>query len=171
MKKVMYRTSLYLSIGVFVFILMKGIGFIFWINGGLLDKWVAIIGLVTALYLFLNSKRGIPKIVQKVMIGSILFHAVWLWWSVGYQQYEYAYAGENQMLSTPYVIHQATNWGFSLESRDITNTYILYESVTPFLFMRVSIKEGEPGLVNHINLSNWKGTKIDDYELKYLLDK
>ncbi|MED4072160.1 hypothetical protein [Priestia endophytica] len=171
MKKGMYRLSLCLTLGVFIFLLMKGIGFIFWINGGLLDKWIAIIGLVTALYLFLNPKKGTLKIVQKLMIGSILFHAVWLWWSVEYQQYEYAYAGKNQMLSTPYVIHQATNWGFSLESRDITNTYILYKSVTPFLFMRVSIKASEPRLVNRINLSNWKGTKIDDYELKRLLDK
>ncbi|MFP3727682.1 hypothetical protein U8V72_21085 [Priestia filamentosa] len=173
MKKTMYRISLYLTIGVFVFILLKGIGFIFWVHGGLLDKWVALIGLLTALYLFRNPRQGDPKIIRKIMILACLFHVVWLWWSAGSQQYNYVYAKKSQTLPTPYVIHKATNWGFSLETSDITDTYVFYKSMTPFLFRRVSIQEGEPGLVSHIRLANRKGIQIDDrdsYELKRLLD-
>lgn len=175
MKKVIYQSSLFLTLGVFIFLLMKGIGFIFWINGGLLDKWVAIIGLLavpTFFYLFLKDRKSKGKTIRRVMIWSILFHTVWLWWSTQKQPYDYAYTKKNQFLSTPYVIHETNSWEYSfVPTEQLTSTYILYKSVNPILFRRVSTHKVEPGLVREINLANRKGTKIDDYQYKLLLGK
>ncbi|MFP7173892.1 hypothetical protein [Priestia filamentosa] len=175
MKKGMYRLSLCLTLGVFIFLLMKGIGFIFWINGGLLDKWVAIIGLLampTFFYLFLKDRQTKGKIIRKVLIGAILFHTLWLWWSIQKQPYDYTYAEKNQIFSTPYVIHETNSWEYSfVPTEQLTSTYIMYKSVNSVLFRRVSTHKEEPGLVREINLANRKGTKIDDYQYKLLLGK
>lgn len=174
-KKVMYRSSLCLTIGVFVFVLMKGIGFIFWINGGLLDKWIAIIGLIampTFFYLFLKDRQTKVKTIKRVLIGAILFHTLWLWWSIQKQPYDYAYAKKNQFSSTPYVIHETNSWEYSfVPTEQLTSTYVLYKSVNPILFRRVSTHKKEPGLVREINLANRKGTKMDNYQYKLLLRK
>jgi hypothetical protein len=175
MKKGMYRLSLCLTLGVFIFLLMKGIGFIFWINGGLLDKWVAIIGLLAMLtffYLFLKDRQTKGKIIRKVLIGAILFHTLWLWWSIQKQPYDYAYAEKSQFLSTPYVIHETNSWEYSfVPTEQLTSTYVMYKSVNSVLFRRVRTHREEPGLVREINFANRKGTKIDDYQYKLLLGK
>lgn len=168
MKKNIYSLSLFLTLIVFVFVFMKLLGFIFWINGGLLDKWIALIGLFaipTSVYFFLKKWKVRTWKTLIFNIPIVVIHLVWLWSSVKHQPYYYAYLESNHVLSSPYVIKENPNKRTRVGYSNVTlKEYILYKSVNSILFVKESVREEPEGrLTQSIGLGRGHAVEKDGH--------
>ncbi|PEZ01825.1 hypothetical protein CN326_20720 [Bacillus sp. AFS018417] len=169
MKKNIYGLSLFLTLIVLVFVFMKLLGFIFWINGGLLDKWMALIGLFaipTSIYFFLKKWKVRTSKILILNILIVIIHIVWLWLSVKQQPYYYAYLESNQVLSSPYVIEESRNTGPRIHySSNVTwKGYTLYKSVNSILFVKESVRKSQYGrLTQSIRLGRGHAVEKDGH--------
>lgn len=69
MKNKTYYLSIIFTSLVCLFLFTKALGFIFWINGAPIDKWVALVGLFTipifTYYSFTGPFKNVQKIITK----------------------------------------------------------------------------------------------------------
>lgn len=149
MKKSIYTLSKFLTIVVLMFIFMKFIGFVLWVNNAPLDKWIALIGLFavpTFVYIFLRSKEVKTRKVISIAVLMVIIQAGWLWSSFA-QQESYAFVNSNNINSTPYLVHE--NQG----EFEVPSEYTLFAAINPYLFVKDSVHEETRGLVKSIQLN------------------
>ncbi|MGG3798531.1 hypothetical protein [Metabacillus fastidiosus] len=161
MKKIIYPLSILLTIVVFIFIFIRLSRGVLWINNAPADGWVALIGLFaipTFIYHFLKSLQvRLSKIKTSIKIAAII-HAGWLLWTIGYQLESYAYIKSNDVISSPYLIHENK---YRKDPNTPASKYTLYKSVNPIVFVRESvITEAERGFVNSIRRDGGNATVI-----------
>ncbi|MGG3573966.1 hypothetical protein ABES25_15545 [Bacillus gobiensis] len=161
MKKAIYSLSIFLTSVVTMFVVMKLLGFVLWVNNALLDKWMSLIGLFAVpafVYVLLRNKEVKQSKVIKVTIFIVMIHAGWLWWSIQ-QPYNYTYIESNQIISSPYLVYENQNW--TLKEK-LHSKYTLFKSVNPILFVKESVRDGDAGLVDGIRWSGGNTIKKDN---------
>ncbi len=155
-EKIMKNKTYYLSIIftslVFLFLFTKALGFIFWINGAPIDKWVALVGLFAIPIFIYYSFPGqnFKKAQKTVTIVIIIVQIIWLKWAINQSKY-YVYVNSNNILPSPYIIQETPNSDtpISLGQRLLTN-YTFYKSIHSYLYVRENVKESDRGIVDWI---------------------
>lgn len=132
-----------------MFIFMKFLGFVFWVDNAPLDKWIALFGLFTVptfIYIFLRSKEVNLRKVISLTVLVVIIHAGWLLSSFA-QHKSYAFVDRNDINSTPYLVHENQN------DFNVPSEYTLFAAINPYLFVKDSVHEETRGLVESIQLN------------------
>ncbi|PGP21056.1 hypothetical protein COA01_16075 [Bacillus cereus] len=148
-EKNIYTLSKILTIVVLMFIFMKFLGFVFWVNHAPVDKWIALFGLFvipTFVYIFLRNKEVKPSTFISITVLVVIIHVGWLLSSFS-QQESYAFVDKNDINSTPYLVHENQS-GF-----DVPSEYTLFAAINPYLFVKDSVHEETRGLVKSIQIN------------------
>jgi len=163
MRRSIYILSLFLTVVVFLFIILRILGFILWVNNAPLDKWIALIGLLavpTFVYIYLKNKEVTLRKIQKIIGFITIVHVGWLWWAM--MQYpSYAFVGSNNINSTPYIFHE-NEISNSLHNKESKSEYTLFSQVNSYLFAKDSVVEANRGIVPSIQLRGAKFTTISN---------
>ncbi|PFA32270.1 hypothetical protein COJ07_21185 [Bacillus cereus] len=152
MKKKIYYLSIIFTSLVFLFLFIKALGFIFWINGAPIDKWVAWVGLFAIpTFIYCSFPRQNFKKTQKtVTIISIIVQMIWLKWAINQPKY-FVYINSNNILPSPYIIQETPNSDIpiSLGQRLLTD-YTFYKSINSYLYVKENVTESDRGIVDWI---------------------
>jgi len=149
--KIHYLSIIFTSL-VFLFLFIKALGFIFWINGAPIDKWVAWVGLFAIpTFIYCSFPRQNFKKTQKtVTIISIIVQMIWLKWAINQPKY-FVYINSNNILPSPYIIQETPNSDIpiSLGQRLLTD-YTFYKSINSYLYVKENVTESDRGIVDWI---------------------
>ncbi|MED2838059.1 hypothetical protein P4255_11115 [Bacillus wiedmannii] len=152
MKNKTYYLSIIFTSLVCLFLFTKALGFIFWINGAPIDKWVALVGLFTIPIFTYYSFTGqnFKKTQKTVTIVIIIVQIIWLKWAINQSKY-YVHVNSNNILPSPYIIQETPNSDtpISLSQRLLTN-YTFYKSIHSYLYVRENVTESDRGIVDWI---------------------
>ncbi|MBJ8106170.1 MULTISPECIES: hypothetical protein [Bacillus cereus group] len=152
MKKKIYYLSIIFTSLVFLFLFIKALGFIFWINGAPIDKWVAWVGLFAIPIFIYYSFPGqnFKKTQKTVTIIIIIVQIIWLKWAINQSKY-YVYVNSNNILPSPYIIQETPNSDIpiSLGQRLLTD-YTFYKSINSYLYVKENVTESDRGIVDWI---------------------
>ncbi|EJQ73845.1 hypothetical protein [Bacillus toyonensis] len=152
MKKKIYYLSIIFTSLVFLFLFIKALGFIFWINGTPIDKWVAWVGLFAIPIFIYYSFPGqnFKKTQKTVTIIIIIVQIIWLKWAINQSKY-YVYVNSNNILPSPYIIQETPNSDIpiSLGQRLLTD-YTFYKSINSYLYVKENVTESDRGIVDWI---------------------
>ncbi|TKH95523.1 hypothetical protein FC696_30355 [Bacillus wiedmannii] len=164
MKNKTYYLSIIFTSLVCLFLFTKALGFIFWINGAPIDKWVAWAGLFAIPIFIYYSFPGqnFKKAQKTVTIVIIIVQIIWLKWAINQTKY-YVYVNSNNILTSPYIIQETPNSDtpISLGQRLLTN-YTFYKSIHSYLYVRENVTESDRGIVDWIKHFDSKIKEEDD---------
>ncbi|EJQ03376.1 hypothetical protein IE3_05411 [Bacillus cereus BAG3X2-1] len=152
MKKKIYYLSIIFTSLVFLFLFIKALGCILWINGAPIDKWVAWVGLFAIpTFIYYSFPRQKFKKTQKtVTIVIIIVQIIWLKWAINQSKY-YVYVNSNNILPYPYIIQETPNSDTPIYlSQIISTNYTSYKSINSYLFVKENVTENKRGLVDSI---------------------
>ncbi|PGB58379.1 hypothetical protein [Bacillus toyonensis] len=149
--KIHYLSIIFTSL-VFLFLFIKALGCIFWINGAPIDKWVAWVSLFAIPIFIYYSFPGqnFKKTQKTVTIVIIIFQIIWLKWAINQSKY-YVYVNSNNILPSPYIIQETPNSDIpiSLGQRLLTD-YTFYKSINSYLYVKENVTESDRGIVDWI---------------------
>ncbi|MES5868061.1 hypothetical protein [Bacillus cereus group sp. RP32] len=152
MKNKTYYLSIIFTSLVCLFLFTKALGFIFWINGAPIDKWVPWVGLFAIpIFIYYSFPGQSFKKTQKIVtIVIIIVQIIWLKWAINQPKY-YVYVNSNNILPSPYIIQETPNSDtpISLGQRILTN-YTFYKSIHSYLYVRENVTESDQGIVDWI---------------------
>ncbi|MGX5469730.1 hypothetical protein ACWKT2_27130 [Bacillus toyonensis] len=152
MKKKIYYLSIIFTSLVFLFLFIKALGFIFWINGAPIDKWVAWVGLFAIPIFIYYSFPGqnFKKTQKTVTVIIIIVQIIRLKWAINQSKY-YVYVNSNNILPSPYIIQETPNSDIpiSLGQRLLTD-YTFYKSINSYLYVKENVTESDRGIVDWI---------------------
>ncbi|MCU7678757.1 hypothetical protein [Bacillus thuringiensis] len=152
MKKKIYYLSIIFTSLVFLFLFIKALGFIFWINGAPIDKWVAWVSLfaIPTFIYYSFPGQNFKKTQKTVTIIIIIVQVIWLKWAINQPKY-YVYINNDNILPSPYIIQETPNSDTPIYlSQIILTNYTSYKSINSYLFVKESITENNRGLVDWI---------------------
>ncbi|MED3199379.1 hypothetical protein [Bacillus toyonensis] len=152
MKKKIYYLSIIFTSLVFLFLFIKALGFIFWINGAPIDKWVAWVSLfaIPTFIYYSFPGQNFKKTQKTVTIIIIIVQVIWLKWAINQSKY-YVYINSNNILPSPYIIQETPNSDIpiSLGQRLLTD-YTFYKSINSYLYVKENVTESDRGIVDWI---------------------
>ncbi|HDR7386337.1 hypothetical protein CN544_16105 [Bacillus toyonensis] len=152
MKKKIYYLSIIFTSLVFLFLFIKALGFIFWINGAPIDKWVAWVSLfaIPTFIYYSFPGQNFKKTQKTVTIIIIIVQLIWLKWAINQSKY-YVYINSNNILPSPYIIQETPNSDIpiSLGQRLLTD-YTFYKSINSYLYVKENVTESDRGIVDWI---------------------
>jgi len=152
MKKKIYYLSIIFTSLVFLFLFIKALGFIFWINGAPIDKWVAWVSLfaIPTFIYYSFPGQNFKKTQKTVTIIIIIVQIIWLKWAIHQSKY-YVYVNSNNILPSPYIIQETPNSDIpiSLGQRLLTD-YTFYKSINSYLYVKENVTESDRGIVDWI---------------------
>lgn len=152
MKKKIYYLSIIFTSLVFLFLFIKALGFIFWINGAPIDKWVAWVSLfaIPTFIYYSFPGQNFKKTQKTVTIIIIIVQVIWLKWAINQPKY-YVYINSNNILPSPYIIQETPNSDIpiSLGQRLLTD-YTFYKSINSYLYVKENVTESDRGIVDWI---------------------
>lgn len=168
MKKT-YIASLFLSSTVLIFLFMKIIGWSIVINEQPIDKWIALIAVISvpsSVYMIIN-KNTIATNSQETKgrdnfaILSFILVFCWLGWAFIIQPKYYTYIVSDNILQQPYIVIENRNTKTQRNSYQVINTeYTLFKSVTQILFKKESVVIAERNMT--YSLRNEAKTEVID---------
>ncbi|MGX5475816.1 hypothetical protein [Bacillus toyonensis] len=152
MKKKIYYLSIIFTSLVFLFLFIKALGCIFWINGAPIDKWVAWVSLfaIPTFIYYSFPGRNFKKTQKMVTVIIIIVQLIWLKWAINQSKY-YVYINSNNILPSPYIIQETPNSDIpiSLGQRLLTD-YTFYKSINSYLYVKENVTESDRGIVDWI---------------------
>ncbi|MED2693816.1 MULTISPECIES: hypothetical protein [Bacillus cereus group] len=152
MKKKIYYLSIIFTSLVFIFLFIKALGFIFWINGAPIDKWVAWVSLfaIPTFIYYSFPGQNFKKTQKAVTIMIIIVQVIWLKWAINQLKY-YVYINNDNILPSPYIIQETPNSDIpiSLGQRLLTD-YTFYKSINSYLYVKENVTESDRGIVDWI---------------------
>ncbi|PEK37237.1 hypothetical protein CN568_26475 [Bacillus pseudomycoides] len=152
MKKKIYYLSIIFTSLVFLFLFIKALGFILWINGAPIDKWVAWVGLfaIPTFIYYSFPGQNFKKTQKTVTLIIIIVQIIWLKWAINQPKY-YVYINRDNILPYPYIIQETPNSDTPIYlSQSILTNYTFYKSINSYLFVKENVTKNNRGIVDWI---------------------
>ncbi|WP_336770026.1 hypothetical protein [Bacillus bombysepticus] len=112
MLKKLNMVSIIISLLIFVYIVMRIAGVIIWMNGMVIDKWVAVVGIVNfafCIYRFLKSQEVASWFIRTACIVFSLINLLWYLCAPGPTDNYYIHIKKDKLLPAEYVIKGKPN--------------------------------------------------------------
>ncbi|PFM54118.1 hypothetical protein COJ48_30565 [Bacillus cereus] len=160
MLKKLNALSILVSFSIFVYIFMRLAGVIIWMNGMVIDKWVAVVGIFNfpfCIYRFLKGQEVAKWFISTVCIVVSLVIVVWYLCSPGPTDNYYIHIKKDKLLPSEYVIQEKPNHKTPIHLGDLIETdYTFYRAVNKYVFVRESVTKSIRGLVDAMQYSGYQ---------------
>ncbi|MFE3977051.1 MULTISPECIES: hypothetical protein [unclassified Peribacillus] len=156
-KKFIIGLSSLLTAFVLLFVLLRLMGILIWVNGEPFDKWIALIGLIAmpVSISILSKKIKLNKKKENTLFNIVVFaNFLYLLGSFSILSENYTFIKSDEYLSFPYVIHEKEP--FQWPKDEYKSKYTFYSSLNSFIYVKDSVKKGNHGLSEHARYSDYK---------------
>ncbi|WP_057915911.1 hypothetical protein [Peribacillus muralis] len=160
-KKFIICLSSLLTAFVLLFVLLRLMGILIWVNGEPLDKWIALIGLIAmpVSISILSKKIKLNKKKESTLLNIVVFaNLLYLLGSFSILSENYTFIKSGKYLSSPYVIHEKEP--FQWPKDEYESKYTFYSSLNSFIYIKNSVQKGNQGLSEH--------ARYRDYSVKVI---
>ncbi|MFJ7755888.1 hypothetical protein ACQKGI_21860 [Peribacillus muralis] len=156
-KKFIICLASLLTAFVLLFVLLRLMGILIWVNGEPFDKWIAIIGLIAMPISasILSKKIKLNKKKENTLFNIVVFtNFLYLLGSFSILSENYTFIKSGSYLSSPYVIHEKEPFQWPKDQYE--STYTFYSSLNSFIYVKDSVQRGNQGLSEHARYSDYK---------------
>ncbi|MGE6375743.1 hypothetical protein [Peribacillus muralis] len=155
-KKFIICLASLLTVFVLLFVLLRLMGILIWVNGEPFDKWIAIIGLIAMPIStsILSKKIKLNKKKENTLFNIVVFtNFLYLLGSFILSE-NYTFIKSGNYLSSPFVIHEKEP--FQWPKDEYESKYTFYSSLNSFIYVKDSVQRGNQGLSEHARYSDYQ---------------
>ncbi|KZD66017.1 hypothetical protein [Bacillus cereus] len=161
MLKRLNMLSILVSLLLFLYIVMRIAGVIIWIDGMVIDKWVAVIGIFNfpfCIYRFLKTQEVASWLIRTVCIAVSLVNVVWYLCAPGPTDNYYIHIKKDKLLPAEYVIKETPNHQTPMYFGDQFETdYTFYRAFNKYVYVVESSRKAIRGQVDKMK---WSGYEV-----------